>query len=323
MVIRKLLPPAALLTLCTLSGCGGGASAPAPRPPHKHVSTPQPTTVALAPVVPTQPSPTAPPAPTIAPRPTARPPTVPPPTATARPVQPVRPIPPTSAPTVPPALHLVSASLQPGVVPAGGTVHASVVTTGAVQRVEVYLGSGAPSAPAPATYTLAPVGPGRWEGGGTAPSVVGEYHFAVGLFDRAGSRTVADNDGWNIQVNGQPTAAPVAAQVQPLPADIPLAPPFSYGNPIAAQFNAGGTAVNGSEVVSTTRPDVAPAVVAQFYSLHLPRAGWNVAPSTLPAPGATSFSIYATAPGTAGTRVCIVQYSGSTIYIFYGTISGQ
>jgi hypothetical protein len=206
----------------------------------------------------------------------------------------------------------------------GGTLNASVATTGAVSRVEVFIGSGDPTAPAPTSFELTSSGPGAWTGTGSAPATAGQYHFTVGLFDPAGHRTIADNDGWNLTVaSPQPTApAPTAPAVQPLPADIPLAPPFSYGNPVPAVFSAAGASISGAEVVSTTRPDVAPDVVLQFYVVRLPRAGWTVDQSTVPAPGATSFSISASKPGAAGTLVCVVDYSSSTLYIFYGSTTG-
>lgn len=226
---------------------------------------------------------------------------------------------PTTRPAAVAPGHVISASLRPNTVSIGGALTASVTTAGPVARVEMYLGSFGPTAPSPVTYSLSQVAPGTWTAQATAPSAPGQYHFTVGLYDGAGRRTVADRDGWNVEVTGQPTSVP-APQAQAIPDDIPLAPPFSYGNPVAASFTAGGRTVNGSELISTTRPDVSPSFVAQFYTVHLPRAGWTVDPSSSPAPGATSFSIYATQAGASGTRVCIVQYSGSTIHILYGTI---
>lgn len=101
-----------------------------------------------------------------------------------------------------------------------------------------------------------------------------------------------------------------------MPADVPLAPPFSYGNPSPAIFTAEGRTVNGSEVVSTTRTDVSPSTVAQWYEVHFPRAGWTVDQSTVPPAGATSFTIVA----TSGSRVCVVSYAASTVHVFYGTL---
>jgi hypothetical protein len=140
-----------------------------------------------------------------------------------------------------------------------------------------------------------------------------------------------DNDAWNVQVQGSPAtgssgSAPqtgsgnAGAQqsgAQPLFSDIPLAPPFSYGSPVPAVFNAGGRTVNGSEIVSNARPDVSAATVGQYYAVHFPRNGWTTDGTTVPA-GATSFSMSA----TSGSRVCIVQYSAGTVHIFYGTASG-
>lgn len=190
-----------------------------------------------------------------------------------------------------------------------------MITTGPVKRVEMYLGSGAPTSSGPEAFTLSQGPAGTWTGSGTAPSSGGAYHYTVGIFTSAG-RHIVDNDGWNIQVTGSPTSAPSAAS---LPADISLVPPFSYGNPVPATFNGEGHSINGAEVVSNARPDVPASAVASFYEAHLARAGWSVDQSTLPQSGATSFSIGATKAGAAGTRVCIVQYSAATVHIFYGT----
>jgi len=189
------------------------------------------------------------------------------------------------------------------------------VTAGPVGRVELYLGSGAPNAASPLTYFLVESSAGTWTGTGTAPSVAGQYHFTVGLYPRGGKRILLDNDAWNVVVTGGSAGSGAPPS---LPADIPLAPPFSYGDPVAAVFNAAGRTVSGAEVVSTTRSDVAPASVAQFYMTHFPRAGWTVDPSSAPPAGATSFSIYA----TCGNRVCIVEYSGYTIHLYYGSLAG-
>lgn len=178
----------------------------------------------------------------------------------------------------------------------------------------MYLGSGAPNAPAPLTYALIRSSSGTWTGSGQAPSAPGQYHFTVGLFGAAAGRTVADNDAWNIVVAGSSSG-----QAQPLPDDIPLAPGFTWGNPTPAVFSAAGSSVTGSEVASTTRPDITATSVAQFYNVRLPRAGWNLDQA---APvGVASFTVSASKPGAAGTRVCIVQYAGSTVHIFYGTLS--
>jgi hypothetical protein len=209
----------------------------------------------------------------------------------------------------------VSASVTPTSVLAGGNLSATVVTAGPVARVELYLGSGAPNAAAPVTYFLVESSAGTWTGTGTAPSVAGQYHFTVGLYPRGGKRIVLDNDAWNVAVSG---GSGTSGAPPPLPADIPLAPPFSYGDPVAAVFNAAGQTVSGAEVDSTTRPDVPPASVADFYMTRLPRAGWTVDPSSAPPPGASSFSIYA----TSGNRVCIVEYSGYTIHLYYGSLAG-
>lgn len=240
-------------------------------------------------------------------------PTPPPSTPTPRPTP--RPQPP----------HLASASLRPDTVPAGATLNATVAVSGHPGRVDMYLGSGAPTAPPPMTFPLSESSPGTWTGSGTAPSVPGQYHFTVGIYVH-GNRTIVDNDGWNIQVTGSnasPTGVPAVSPTptpspaaQPLPANIPLAPPFSYSNPSPAVFSAEGKTISGSEVVSTTQSTVAPSVIAQYYETHLPRAGWTIDQSTVPASGATSFSIAA----TSGSNVCIVEYNGSTVQIFYGSL---
>lgn len=190
-----------------------------------------------------------------------------------------------------------------------------MIATGAVTRVEMYLGSGAPGSAGPETFTLTRGPDGTWTGTGTAPTAGGGYHYTVGVFTATG-RHLVDNDNWNIQVTGSPTSAPSAAS---LPADISLVPPFNYGNPVPATFSGEGRSVTGAEVVSNARPDVPASAVANFYEAHLARAGWSVDQSTFPPSGATSFSIGATKASGNGTRVCIVQYSGATVHIFYGT----
>lgn len=211
--------------------------------------------------------------------------------------------------------YVTNATLLPASVSPGDPLSATVSTRGDITRIEMYLGSGAPGSPGPKTFVLTDQGDGTWIGTGTAPSVAGMYHYTVGMFTRSG-RFVVDNDNWNVQVGGSPTSAP-AVSAAPLPADIPLAPPFSYGDPVPAQFNAEGKSVNGSEVVSNSRPDVPASAIADFYQAHLPRAGWTVDSSTTPSSG--SFSITASKAGANGTRVCIVQYSGSAVHILYGT----
>ncbi|MDQ2743675.1 MAG: hypothetical protein M3Z66_15470, partial [Chloroflexota bacterium] len=204
----------------------------------------------------------------------------------------------------------------------GASLTASVTTSGDVRRVEVYLASGAPTGAGPLTYILSPAGAGTWTSTGVAPAAPGQYHFSVGLYGPKGRYPVVDNDVWNIQVG---SAAPSGGTTgnsppapQALPANVLLAPPFSYGNPVSAVFNAGGKTVNGSEVVSNARPDVPASAVGQFYVTRLPRAGWTVDSGGIPGPGATSFSISA----TSGSEVCIVQYSAATVHVFYGSLSG-
>jgi hypothetical protein len=62
-------------------------------------------------------------------------------------------------------------------------------------------------------------------------------------------------------------------------------------------------------------------VVAQFYLQRLPRAGWSV-PQGAPPAAATSFTISGTKGSSPSERVCVVEYSGYTLHIFYGTIPG-
>jgi len=218
----------------------------------------------------------------------------------------------TPVPAGPPVL--VYASLGPDNVQPGGAISANVQTRGTILRVEVYLGSGSPTGPAPTTLSLARTAPGTWTASGAAPAAPGQYHFTVGLYNAAGRRLLVDNDNWNLTVGGATTGGP-GGVAQPLPADIPLAPGFNWSNPVAATFQALGKTVNGSSVASNARPDIAPSTVATFYETRLPRAGWNVDQSTLPGAGATSFSIFA----TSGARVCVVEYGGGAIRILYGT----
>jgi hypothetical protein len=194
--------------------------------------------------------------------------------------------------------------MQPLNVDAGATLSVSARTTGPVQRVEVYLGSGLPGSAGPIDVTLSGAG-GSWSGTVPAPQSPGEYHYTVGVYSN-GKRSIIDNDGWNIKV-----LAPVT-QAQPLPDDIPLVPPFGWGNPVSASFTANGRSYSGSEITSTTRSDVTASYVAQWYENRLPAAGWTLLTPTVPS-GATSFTMV----GTSGTRVCVVQYAAGTVHIFY------
>ncbi len=243
--------------------------------------------------------------PTPAPTPT----TPPAPTATATP----RP-----RPTAHPGYRapvVTSASLSPASVGPGATLRANVTVSGGASDAEMYIGS-PPGGPPPQTISLSETSPGVWSGSASAPSLPGTYHFTVGVYDFSGKRTVADNNNWNIQVTGpvNPTVAP--AQAQPVPDNVPLAPPFSYGNPIPAVFSAEGQSVNGSEVVSNTRSDVPAGVVASYYEVHFPRAGWAVDQSSVPPAGASQFTIVA----TSGNQVCVVGFSGGTVHVFYGSL---
>lgn len=306
---------AAAACVVLLAGCGSNAGASTPTKVAAQIRTATPVANGLTPTS----------VPVAAPTATAA--TTPPTTPTASPtVTQVRvarstptPLPArataTSA-TVSNRPSLVFVSVHPLTVAAGGSLSISVQTVGGARRAELYLGSGAPSAPSPATYPLGQFSPGKWSGSGIAPMVGGTYHFTVGLFDASGRRYLEDNDAWNVQVQGGASPASpgaTASGVKPLFADIPLAPPFSYGNPVEAVFNANGRTVNGSEVTSNTRADVPASVVAQYYTVHFPRSGWTTAGATVPQ-GATSFSMTA----TSGSRVCIVQFTSGTVHIFYG-----
>jgi hypothetical protein len=141
----------------------------------------------------------------------------------------------------------------------------------------------------------------------TAPDRPGYYHYTVGLYSE-GRRTVIDNNNWNIKVLEPASAA------QPLPDNIPLVPPFNWGNPVAATFSADGRSISGSEVSSDTRAAVTAGYVSQWYTNRLPASGWTIVPSTLPAQGATSFTIVA----NSASQVCVVQYAAGTVHIFYG-----
>lgn len=313
--------PAIALLLClpllVLSGCGAHAGATFPTPTPARSARAHPAASAAAPTaLPTvaQPSgatssPTPTPALTATPHQTSRQAT---PTATPTPAS-VPTV--TSAPAVSTAPVVVSASLRPLSPTPQSALSAAVITQGNVSQVQMYLGSGAPGTAGPETFPLSEGPTGTWTGGGTAPAVAGTYHYTVGIFTATG-RHIVDNDSWNIQVTGAPTSAPSAAA---LPADIPLVPPFNYGNPVPATFTGEGHSVNGAEVVSNSRPDVPASSVASFYEAHLARAGWTVDQSSVPSAGAASFSIGATKSGSTGTRVCIVQYSGSAVHILYGT----
>jgi hypothetical protein len=197
--------------------------------------------------------------------------------------------------------------LEPLNVEPQAALHATVQTSGAVSAVSVTLGSGLPGASSPITISLLEGAAGAWSGSLTAPSAPGIYHYTVAIYS-GGRRSMVDNNNWNVKV--------LEAQggVQPLPADIPLVPPFNWGNPVAATFSADGRTINGSEVTSSTRTDVTAHYVAQWYTNRLPAAGWTVVPSTIPAPGATSFTMVA----NSGSRVCVVQYAAGTVHVFYG-----
>lgn len=283
--------------LCLLlAGCGGKAGAspahtPTPSKPSPTSTPPPVSNISTSTPIP-QPTDTLTPTP------------APSPTRTPRPR-------PTSRPLIA-APRVLSADVSPVSAAPGGSLRMTVETTGSASKIELYLSSG-PGGAGPLTYTLTQTTPGTWAGSGAAPAAPGRYHYSVGVYDQAGTRTIADNDGWNIQVG---PAAPTGPQ--PLPGNIPLAPPFSYGNPVVARFTAEGKQVDGSAVVSNLRPDVSAAVVAQYYVVHLPRAGWTIDTGGIPPAGATAFSITAT---SGPSQVCVIQFTAGTVEIFYGSLS--
>jgi len=316
------------VSLCALGLAGCGSSTKALPVSTRHVLALTPTSQPAATATPLPaPAPVATDTPTpLAPTPTSvvsvRP------TATAMPMSTAKP---TAAPThlstatsVPVAAtgQLIAVSVRPITVNPDASLTVTVTTSGDVRRVEVYLASGEPTGPGPLAYTLTHTGPGTWTSTGAAPTAPGQYHFSVGLYGPNGRYPVLDNDAWNIQVgSGAPSGGTTGSAPpgpQPLPANVLLAPPFSYGNPVSAVFNAGGKTVNGSEVVSNARPDVPASAIAQFYITRLPRAGWTVDSGAIPGPSATSFSISA----TSGSEMCIVQYSAATVHVFYGSLTG-
>jgi len=288
------IPCLCILALLLTAGCGGNAQAtkqPTPRPTaHTAVQIDTPT-----PVVPT-PSPV----PTVTLTPTP----VPTPTPTVWPTA-------TAVPVIAPVL--VYASLRPDTVPPGGSLTAYVQTQGTVRNVQMYLGSGATTGFSPVTIDMSRTGAGTWGATVTAPDQSGTYHFTVALFGPRGGRNVLDNDGWNVTVSGGSTASTGGAQAPP--ADILYAPPFSYGNPVAATFTAEGQSINGSEIISNSLPGVSAETIGNWYDTRLPRAGWTVQTGAIPA-GATSFTIVA----TEGSQVCVVQFASGTVSIYYGTL---
>jgi hypothetical protein len=283
-----------LALVALVAGCGGSAGAqptatPRRAPTHTATSAVQTPTPTPSPQAAT---PTA----TATPHATQRP------TATATPTAQI--------PTIVPVHHaprVLSASLSPATVAPGGSLTVKVETSGTVSRVQLYIGSGAPSSGGPSSFDLSETSSGTWTGVATAPSSPGQYHYSVGVFSASGRREVADNDTWNITVSG-------GSGPQPLPDDLPLAPPFSYGSPVAATFTAEGRTINGSEVSSNARPDVPAGAVAQFYEVRFPRSGWTIDPSTIPGKGAVSFTMAA----TSGSRVAVVEFASGVVHIFYG-----
>jgi hypothetical protein len=281
------------LSLLALAGCGGKAGATSPDPtPTKHPATLPVATV--TPIVAATETATA--------QPTATVPVTATPRASA-----------TSVATVPVtsvAPLVVSAFVHPASLAPGAAARWTVTTLGDASRVQVYLSAGPGASAGPFSYELSQTADGRWSSAFTAPTAPGQYYFSIGLFNRAGHRSVIENGAWSVVVRG----AASSGGAQPLPADVPLAPGFSYGNPSPATFNAVGHVISGSEVVSTTNASANGGALGQFFSVRLPRAGWTVDQSTVPAAGATSWSIVA----TIGRRVLVVQFSAGTLHFFYG-----
>jgi len=289
------LPPSPLFPLLLIAtvvaGCGSKVGAT-----HGPTHTPRPTAgVQLA---------TAGPATSTAPSPTPKPKTKARGTSTPT-AQPTPGLTPTVVAAAP---GVVAASVTPARVVPGAPITLSVTTSGAISRVEMYIGSGLPGASPPTTLELQRQGSGQWGTQGSAPHVPGVYQYTVGFF-AGGKRTMIDNNAWNITVTGS---------VPQRPDDLPLAPGFDYGNPIGAIFQAMGHTVDGAEIISTTQPNVSPSYVANWYTTRLPRAGWTI--SGAPAAGATSFTITADTGSTPGSQVCIVQYAGYTLHLYYGTL---
>jgi hypothetical protein len=282
------------LLMISLSACGGGASAK-PQP----TRTPRPTP-SVRPTV----NPTVPPAATLTSIATTTP--TPTPSATHTPIPRV-----THAVARP---ALFGASVRPVTVQPGGTLNASVRTSAAATRVVIFLTAGPGSTSA--SYRLQDVGPGSWVSSFPAPSSPGTYHFTITIFNAAGDAFPHDNDAWNVVIAPVPT--PSGGPPATIPANLPLAPPFSFSNPTGATFTAEGRSISGAEVVSDSRPDISASAVAQFYLKRFPRSGWTIDQSTVPAPGATSFTIVA----TSGQQVCVVVYSASSIREFYGNLPG-
>lgn len=291
-VVIRLVSLTSLCIIALLAaGCGKDAGATITTPkPTRNPATAVPTS--LVPVY----EPTSTPYPTLTVGPTDEP--------TVRPTR-VHLIPTSTSPPQPG--RVLSALVEPLNVEPQARLDATVQTSGSVDRIDLYLGSGAPGTSGPISTTLAQGADGSWSGVLTAPSQPGVYHYTVGLYT-GGRRTVVDNNNWNIKVLQSSTAA------GPLPDNIPLVPPFNWGNPVPATFQADGRSISGAEVVSNTRTDVTAGYVAQWYSNRLPASGWNIVPSTLPAHGATAFTIVA----NSGSQVCVVQYAAGTVHIFYG-----
>jgi hypothetical protein len=208
---------------------------------------------------------------------------------------------------------VVAAGVTPASVQPGETVTFTVTTLGDAQRVQLNLTAGPGSSIGPLTYNLTQTSDGHWSATVAAPSAGGAYYFNVGVFDTAGKRSLAESGSWVLTVAAPPpTAVPGA---QPLPASMPLAPGFSYGNPESAVFTGEGRVIQGSEVTSTTNPTANGGTLGQFFATRLARAGWAVDQGTIPTAGASTWSISA----TSGKLVTVVQFAAGTLHIFYGT----
>lgn len=285
-----------------LAGCGGKVGAPTRARTAVPRSTPH-----LAGLPPATQAPASTEAP-VAATPTAAP--APSPAASSLPEA-------TATPSTAVAPSLVSVSVAPLVVNAGGTVTVSARTAGAVSRLVLYLSAG--PAAYNASYPLGRSAPHSWSGTIPAPPAPGSYHYTLSLFDASGVAHAVDNDAWTLRVRGGPTAtAAVPSVPATIPADIPLVPPFSYSNPTPATFAAEGQTLSGAEVVSDSRPDIKASTVAQWYLARYPRAGWTVDARSIPPPGATTFTIVA----SQGGRVSAVSYANGTVTVFYTLAAG-
>jgi hypothetical protein len=211
------------------------------------------------------------------------------------------------------APKVVAAGVSPTQTQPGTTVTFNVTTLGDAQRVQLNLTAGPGSQSGPFTYNLTQTSDGHWSASAPAPRGGGAYYFNVAIFDSTGHRSIAESSAWMLTVAAPTPTATTGAE--PLPANMPLAAGFSYGNPEAAVFTGEGQVIQGSEVTSTTNTSTSSGQLGQYFVTRLQRAGWTVDQSTVPAPGAATWSIAA----TSGNIVTVVQFAAGTLHIFYGT----